>query len=243
MAQPNEVEGSWRGSIVTAGDLEKIRSMGFIGSVMATETRLAPEGEVVPNPRGGEWVVFADHIHRGMGFAVSPFFRELLDFFGLQPHHLGANAVAQLCYFMATCEVYLGTKPSIGLFVRWCHFRSRYKEGAGGPMVDCGSAAIYSRSTNGLPKLPLPDTVRDWQTSYFYLRNLTAEDKINLPLHADASDEDELGVEGLQGPRRGGRPPIEGLGGVGAQLPGTRWPFGWRAASCPCRHGCTSCAT
>ena len=89
--------------------------------------------------------------------------------------------MAQLGYFVATTEAYLGTRPSIGLFVRWFHFRSRYKEGAGGPMVDCGSTAIYSRLSNGLPKLPLPDTVKEWQTSYFYLRNLMAEDKINLP--------------------------------------------------------------
>ena len=82
---------------------------------------------------------------------------------------------------MAATEAYLGTKPSIGLFVRWYHFRSRYKEGAGGPMIDRGSAAIYCRSSSGLPKLLLPDTVKEWQTSYFYLRNLTVEDKINLP--------------------------------------------------------------
>ena len=79
MAQPEETEGSWRGSSVTDAALKRVRDSGALGPDTAMEARLPPEDEVVPQPRDGEHVVFVDHIHRGMGFPVSPFFREFLE--------------------------------------------------------------------------------------------------------------------------------------------------------------------
>ena len=53
----------------------------------------APGKERVPAPQEGECVFFFSHFERGLGLPASLFCRAWLDFFGLQPHHLGANAV------------------------------------------------------------------------------------------------------------------------------------------------------
>ncbi|KAK1649107.1 hypothetical protein QYE76_066912 [Lolium multiflorum] len=54
----------------------------------------------------GERVVFISHFERGFGLPASPFFCAFLDFFGLQPHHLPANACVTLSCYVAFCEGY-----------------------------------------------------------------------------------------------------------------------------------------
>src|SRR4051812_27521696 len=71
-----------------------------------------PGDELVPTPRAGERVVFRAHFDRGFGLPVSKFFRDLLDFYRLQPHNLGANAVMLLSAFVTLCEGYLGVRPA-----------------------------------------------------------------------------------------------------------------------------------
>jgi hypothetical protein len=63
-------------------------------------------------------VVFYDHFHWGFALPASSFLHQFLDYFSLQPHHLGANAVMTLAAFTALCEAYLGTWPNIEL-LRW----------------------------------------------------------------------------------------------------------------------------
>ncbi|KAK1682412.1 hypothetical protein QYE76_043260 [Lolium multiflorum] len=55
----------------------------------------APGTETVPDPQPGERVVFGAHFDRGLGLPASAFFRRFLEYFGLQPQHLPANAFAQ----------------------------------------------------------------------------------------------------------------------------------------------------
>ena len=83
-----------------------------------------PRDEVSPAPEDGERVVFLAHFERGFGLPVSTFFRSFLDFYHLQPHHLGANAIMLLSAFVTLCEGYLGVRPSIGLWARIFHFKS-----------------------------------------------------------------------------------------------------------------------
>ena len=79
----SEESGSWRGSVITEHDLGALRSENTLGKAEEVALRPASAGEVVPNPGPGERVVFADHLDRGFALPVSPFFRELLDFYGL----------------------------------------------------------------------------------------------------------------------------------------------------------------
>ena len=47
------------------------------------------------------------------------FFYDFLEFFGLQPHHLGTGAIVQLSGFVTLCEGYLGVAPTIDLWARF----------------------------------------------------------------------------------------------------------------------------
>jgi hypothetical protein len=65
----------------------------------------------VPAPEAGERVVFISHFERGFALPASDFFRDFLDTYGLQPHHLPANAVMILSAFAAFYEGYAGIEP------------------------------------------------------------------------------------------------------------------------------------
>ena len=56
---------------------------------------------------------------------------------------------------------------------------------SGGLQHDCGSVSIYTKSTP-LPKIHLPDSIKKWQGTYFYVRNLTDVDRIGLPAFSNS---------------------------------------------------------
>ena len=85
---------------------------------------------------------------------------------------------------MAFYESYLGIQPDLGLFCRLFRVRPQVQF-TKGPLVVCGGASIYSRAQTGYPKFLLHDTVRLWQQSYFYVKNATNVDRINLPAFQD----------------------------------------------------------
>jgi hypothetical protein len=65
----------------------------------------------VSAPESSERVIFISHFERGFTLPASDFFRDFLDNYGLQPHHLPANAVIILSAFAAFCEGYAGIEP------------------------------------------------------------------------------------------------------------------------------------
>ena len=56
---------------------------------------------------------------------------------------------------------------------------------SGGVQLDCGSVSIYTKSTP-MPKIHLPDSIKKWQSTYFYVRNLTDVDQIGLPAFSNS---------------------------------------------------------
>lgn len=180
MARP---KGSWEGSTVTAEDIQYLRDTRRLPPATEVAVRL-PGGELAPQAEGTERVVFFSHFKRGFGLPASDFFRSFLDFFGLQPHHLGANAVLLLSGFVTLCEGYLGVEPSVDLWVRFFFLKQQGPEA--GVMSACGAAVISARPHGACPKMPLEDSAKKWQNSFFYVRNLGA-DRINLPPFADVT--------------------------------------------------------
>ncbi|KAK1627558.1 hypothetical protein QYE76_001873 [Lolium multiflorum] len=102
--------GSWRGSYMHDDDIERLVRLRRIPREVITR---APGEEVEPKPEPGERVVFGAHLDRGLGLPASRFFRRFLEFFGLQPHHLPANACVLLSCYVAFMEGYAGLWPDV----------------------------------------------------------------------------------------------------------------------------------
>ncbi|KAK1619889.1 hypothetical protein QYE76_025406 [Lolium multiflorum] len=170
MAQPG---GSWRGSYMREDDIERLGRLRRIPAGVITR---APGVEMEPRPEPGERVVFGAHLDRGLGLPASDFFRRFLDFFGLQPHHLPANAFILLSCYVAFMEGYAGLWPDVD-------FGAGSSQGTiEGHLRTCGAASIYPRTGTSFPRIPTVDSVKNWQMSFFYVRNDNlAFDRLNLP--------------------------------------------------------------
>ena len=97
--------GSWEGSDVHKKDIEWLVRSCWVGPQVICRL---PGKEEIPTPQPGERVVFLTHFEMGFGLPASEFFRSFLDLFGLQPHHLPANAIISLSAYSAFSDGYLG---------------------------------------------------------------------------------------------------------------------------------------
>ena len=87
-------DGDWRGSGVTPELIADLWQEGVLGTEEDIQVHLPPADEIRPAPRHGESVLFVKHLERGLALPVSLFFRQFLEYFELQPHHLRANSIA-----------------------------------------------------------------------------------------------------------------------------------------------------
>ncbi|KAK1603335.1 hypothetical protein QYE76_018348 [Lolium multiflorum] len=173
MAQPS---GSWKGSYMQDDDIAQLVRLRRIPAGVITR---APGAEMEPRPEPGERVVFGAHLDRGLGLPASNFFRRFLDHFGLQPHHLPANAMILLSCYVAFMEGYAGLWPDVEFWSRLFYIKAQTTEGR---LRTCGAASIYPRTGTSFPRIPTVDSVKNWQMSFFYVRNESpAFDRLNLP--------------------------------------------------------------
>ncbi|KAE8793225.1 hypothetical protein D1007_32063 [Hordeum vulgare] len=133
----------------------------------------------------GDVVVFQEHFFRGFGLPAIDFFSRFLVHFGLQPHHLAPNAVLQLAALVTQCEGFVGIEPRLD-FWRQLFFFKQQSMPTDVPsikrMTPYGAALVHHWSASGIPKLLLPDTVKEWHRGFFYVMNLDPlPDYINLP--------------------------------------------------------------
>ena len=169
--------GAWMGSTVDGAELRRLHRRGFLGSKKEVSARAPGVDKVSLDPAADEVVVFSSHLARGLGLPVSPFFQQLLSFYGLQPHHLGANSITQIACFVTLCEAYQGILPCMGLFAQLFYLRAQTTDGK---LRDCGCVPVNAKKSI-LPKIQLPDSIKKWQNTYFYVWNLTEVDRIGLP--------------------------------------------------------------
>jgi hypothetical protein len=95
---------------VTPADIEWITNTRRVPTGVSCRLSV---GKAVSAPEPTERVVFIAHFERGFALPVSDFFRDFLDYYELQPHHLPANAVMTLSAFAAFCEGYAGIEAFI----------------------------------------------------------------------------------------------------------------------------------
>ena len=153
------LSGSWMGSTINAEDITYLRNIRRLPRETEGVVCL-PEGEQEPRLEGTERVVFYSHIKRGFGLPASHFLCTFLVFFGLQPHHLGANTILQPSGFVTLCEGYLGAEPLIDLWVRF--FALKQQGPKAGEISSCGATIFYKWTGGGCPKMPLGDSTKKW---------------------------------------------------------------------------------
>jgi hypothetical protein len=151
-------------------------------------------------PEPGERVVFIAHFERGFGLPASDFFRDFLDTYDLQPHHIPANAVMILSAFAAFCEGFAGIEAFTQAWAKYFQLRKQViqeppqskddppetaQEKKDHPMTQCGAATIMSRKGSDFPKVELIESCKKWQKSFFYVKNTTDIDQLNLPPFVD----------------------------------------------------------
>ncbi|KAK1694506.1 hypothetical protein QYE76_011203 [Lolium multiflorum] len=177
-----KTRGAWRGSDVTQHEIDWLRRSRRIPE--GVSCRL-PGDEIEPVLNPGEFVVFLAHFERGFGLPASDFFRQFLNFYQLQPHHLPGNAVFYLSCYVSFMEAYIGIRPTRETFARFFSLRINSIQGKEipkpKPPIQCGSCIIGSRQGSPFFKFSGLESCRLWQRTFFYVKNDGTADLINLP--------------------------------------------------------------
>ena len=86
--------------------------------------------ESIANPSKGEWVCLVPYLIRGLGFPIHPFLRGLLEFYGLQLHHLTPASILHIAGFVALCELFMGIEAHFALWKKLFCLVPRSQEGS-----------------------------------------------------------------------------------------------------------------
>ena len=128
--------------------------------------RLPAEGQVAPTPRSDERVMFVSHFLRGLGFALNPFVRGLMFYYGLDCHDLAPYSILLISAFIVTCEVFLRTPLHFGLWLKTFDVKPQVIEGE---QAECGSAAVSKLASAVWLKGSFAKSSDLWQQGWFYI--------------------------------------------------------------------------
>ena len=157
-------QGRWVASSVTEEDIAKLRAAGYLSAEILH--RLPTEGQDIPSPRSGERVVFVSHFLRGLGFALNPFIRGLMFYYGLDFHYLAPDSILLISAFIVTCEAFLRTPPHFVLWLKTFDVKPQVIEGE---QAECGGA-IVSKLASAVWLIGSSAKSSDlWQQGWFYI--------------------------------------------------------------------------
>ena len=137
------------------------------------------KAESVPNPSKGERVCFVPYLIRGLGFPIHLFLRGLLEFYGLQLHHLTPASILHIAGFVALCELFLGIEPHFALWKRLFCLVPRSHEGS---IYQVGGAEIWRITETGYLSGTPNKTSEDWPSEWFYMDDVPLPDPIRIGL-------------------------------------------------------------
>ena len=89
-----------------------------------------------------------------------------------------------LSAFVTLCEGFLGVLPTLELWGEF--FQSKLGTVVAGVPATCGAFFAMRRTgeNNPFPPIPLIQSVKLWQKSYFYVKNVAPQgDYVNLPAY------------------------------------------------------------
>ena len=104
----------WRKSKMSESAVQELENLGLLQTQGVIQWR-AGEGEDYPMEGTLATVVFRDFVERGLALLVSEFLYALLQFWGIQLHHLTPHSILYLSIFTHLCEAFLGILPHFHL--------------------------------------------------------------------------------------------------------------------------------
>jgi hypothetical protein len=104
-----------------------------------------------------------------------------------------------LSAFAAFCEGFAGIEAFTQAWAKYFQLRKQViqsprskddppetaQEKKDRPMTQCGTATIMSQKGSDFPNIELPESCKKWQKSFFYVKNTTDVDLLNLPPFVD----------------------------------------------------------
>ena len=160
----SSLQGWWVASSVTEEDIAKLRAARYLTAEILH--RLPAEGQVIPTPRSGKRVMFVSHFLRGLGFALNPFVRGLMFYYGLDFHDLPPNSVLLISTFIVTCEAFLRIPTHFGLWLKTFNVKPQVIEGK---QADCGGATVSKLNSALWLKGSITESSDLWQREWFYI--------------------------------------------------------------------------
>ena len=160
----SNLQGRWMPSSVTEEYILKLREAKYLAYEVSH--RLPAQGQAVPAPEPGEYVVFVSHLRRGLGFLMDPFVRGLMFYYGLEFHDLAPESILHISAFIVVCEAFLRVTPHFGLWLKTFNVAPKM---IGGRQAECGGAAISRRADAPWPAGSFQEELGLWQQEWFYI--------------------------------------------------------------------------
>ena len=115
--------------------------------------------ENFPTPCKEERVCFVTFLLQGLGFPIHPSLRGLLEFYGIQLHHLTPRSILHISGYVALCEMFLGCEAHFKLWRKYFCLVPRTR---GGTIFEVGGAEVWCIAGTGYPvRTPKKDS-EEW---------------------------------------------------------------------------------
>ena len=113
--------------------------------------------------------------NKGARFPIHPFLRGLLEFYGLQLHHLTPASVLHIAGFVALCELFLGVEAHFGLWKElFCLVPCSQK----GSIYQVGGAEVWRIAGTGYLSGTPKKASEDWPSEWFYIEDVPLPDPV-----------------------------------------------------------------
>src|SRR3954467_15548980 len=178
--------GDCESCTIPHSELVSLQAKGFLPQAYMVPVRAGlatyrggKQAENNPNHSKGERVFLVPYLIRGLGFPIHSFFRGLLEFYGLQLHHLTPGSVLHIAGFVALCELFLGVEAHFALWKKIFCLVPRSQEGS---IYQVGGAEVWRIAGTGyLSKTPKKAS-EDWPSEWFYIDDVPLSNPIRAGL-------------------------------------------------------------
>ena len=153
-----------------------------------------------PTPDTHEVMVFSHFFYGGFALPTSKFFRGILNFYGINLHHLNPNSIVHIANFIHACEAFLGIRPHFALFRRIFFLKPQPNKSK--PCV-VGGAGFQLRGTLSQKyfSMPFKTSNKGWHANWFYVQNpepVLLEYSCLPPVYRDTWNSLPMGDEAAQ---------------------------------------------